>query len=257
MAEQEQTQELKTLEERLVDIGNLKSLITGVQKLDDNKLRVNAYRTIAKILTKDSNSEISDEDERNRKREALYYSYYENIRVSPEEATRYALEGVASRVKSIEKLYEDNKESIVKTIVSSINGDLKKAKTKAEAGQILVEYLSGLDKLNAPEVDQSVLDRHANLEAAAQGGVSMHFGMKGNKKEFEGLYARGVALKYVKEEENKESGITSYKIDEEKFEELVKDVENAGLLYTNVKHVEFIKERDAAAVEAQRQAQSN
>ncbi len=225
----EQTQE-KSLEQRLLEIGSLSQLNKGINKAKYPSERYQLYQNLAGILSEGDPN--------------LYKTAYGDIRISPEEAVRYALEGTHSRVKEAEPLYQANKEKITKEVISAIKEDVKNAKNKAEAAALLSFYLKGLHDI--PDLDQITADEYAQEEAAEKLGVNMNFSARGSIEKYrplhENLQARLYASEYLKDIKDKKGEAIGYELDEEKITKLMDKVETGALMYKNSKDLAKLKE---------------
>src|SRR3989344_7523926 len=190
---QEQNQGPK-LEDRLLQIGAYNRLSRSIEKSDSKTERYNLYKGLAGL----SVSEIQDPELRNQR----YKEAYGDIRVSPEEAIRYALENKQEKINETQSLYKgEGKEKILEEVVSEMKGELKGVKNGAEAAAKIATYLTGL--YDTPELGQGNADEYAQEDAANDLGVSMNFSARGNigdyRKKHESLYARMYASQFMKE----------------------------------------------------------
>ncbi len=223
-------EEDKNLEQRLLQIGSLNHIYRGIEKSKSVEERSNLYIGLAGILGEG--------------KEEVKENLYKNIRISPEEAIRYAREGIISRKESIEETYKANKDKIAKKVISSMKNILKKTKNKAEAAQILSNYFVSL--FDIPELDQHTADEYARREVEQKAGVSMIFDVNGNKEnpeykmmhETNELSQRILTSEYLKDIKDKDGKITGYILDEEKLSKSMEDALIGSVLYTNSERIE-------------------
>ncbi|MEK6932422.1 MAG: hypothetical protein AABW56_01350 [Nanoarchaeota archaeon] len=241
-----QEQNQPKLEERLLQIGAYTRLSRGLEKSSSNTERYQLYKNLAGLAA----SEIQDPALRNRR----YKEAYGDIRVSPEEAVRYALENKQDKINETQPLYNGgDKEKILEEVVSEMKGELKGVKNGAEAAAKLATYLTGL--YDAPKLGQGQADEYAQEDAADDLGVSMNFSARGNigdyRNRHESLYARMYASQFMKEIKDKDKKVTGYELDEKKVKEFMKDIDKAAVIYSNTKAIkEFKKEQKEAEKKA-------
>lgn len=242
MAEDQKQKQGPNLEDRLLEIGSLMQLRKGINKSKNPGERFPLYQILAQRLAPDYIEYYRNQGENINPEEAIKVAYGD-IRISPEEALRYAVEGTQKRVNDTKSLYEGkNKNKIIKDIVSAMEKDIKNSKSIDEAAEKLSIYLRGL--FQTPELDQITADEYAQKEAAEALGVSMNFSARGSIEKYrgrhEGLYARAFAHEYLKE--NKENDKIIYSIDKDKIGKIMDKVEGASLLYTNYINLKAMKE---------------
>jgi len=244
MAEQnqKQTQE-KSLEDKLLQIGNLHQISRDIENSKKYRERYSLYRALA--------GELSEGDLKR------YKEAYRDIRVSPEEAIRYSLEGLGNRAKKAEPQYKEKKKEILENLVSTINKDLKGAKDGHEASTILSHYLTGL--YETPELDQITADEYAQEDAAESLGVSMNFSARGHiehyREKHESLYARIYASQYLKEitqGKGKNKKVIGYELDKEKIAKLADNIVNTAVIYRNAKIIAEYKTKQKEAEKAKK-----
>lgn len=215
------------LEQRLLQIGSLNKISDKINISESPAERSRHYQTLANILSEGNPQ--------------LYKEAYGDIRVSPEEAIRYAQEGSKTRAAEAEPLYQERKEKIIDTILSSIKETLKGVKNKAEAASILGFYLQGLEQ--TPKLDQVTANEYAQEESAEALGVSMNFSARGSindyKDKHQSLHSRLYASTYLKDKE----GDVNYKLDEKKLRDLMEDVNSAAVVYSNAQAIKVAKEK--------------
>jgi len=229
---QNQTQE-KSLEQRLLEIGSLSHLTRDLNDSKKPNERVGLYSNIAGIL-----SEGNEQD---------YKTAYGDMRLSLEEAYRYAHEGTQTRVNDAEGLYSRNKGKIIKEVTSSMENDLKSAKNKHQAASILSNYFMGL--FNVPELDQVTADEYAQNDFANKIGVGMNFSARGHIEDYreahKNLQARIFASKFLRELNSKDGKEKVYTVNKTKLNELMDKVNPAAVVYTNARRLKEAKKQKA------------
>lgn len=225
-----------TLEDKLLQIGSLSQISKHIEKSRSPTERSQLYLGLANLLTMDV------KDPKDRKSD--YDLIYKNIRISPEEAIRYSMEGTQTKIKEAEPLYkEEEKKKIVKEVISSMEKELKSAKNIDEAANNLSNYLVGL--YNIPELDQAIADELEQREVERRVGVSMIFGAHGSIQKhsglYEGLMARTFTREYIKEKK-KGDEVIGYTLDKNKIKEAMDDVGVGALLYTNTQRIKVMKQ---------------
>jgi len=228
MAKQEENK-ISPLEQTLLEIGSLNGIGKGIQSSKDPKNHYQNYMQLAEIL---SNGNQED-----------FKNIYGDIRQSPEEAFRYASEGMISKAKNAEDLYKQGKGKISQEIASSMNDTIKDSKSKAEAAQRLVPYFTNL--IDVPELDQPTLDEIAQQDTAKRIGVSMNFSARGSRDKYMELQQRAYAAELIKEVKDKSGNLKGYEIDYAKLDKAMDKVVYGATVYTNSKQIEAYKKQEA------------
>ena len=235
MTEQEQNQE-PSLEDRLLQIGEYSKIVRGIDKSKKASERYSLYADLAKLST----LEIQDPNLRARR----YKEAYGDIRISPEEAIRYGIEGLSNKAGETEPLYKGAaKEKIVEEVFSNMESDLSKAKDGAQAASVLANYLRGL--YDAPELDQVTANEYAQEDAANDLGVSMNYSARGSisnyQNKHESLNARLFASQYLKEKKNGDK-VVGYQLNKKKLmEDVMGKLEAVAVVYSNTKKIQKVK----------------
>ncbi len=224
---EKQTQEQPNIEDILTSMASLKGLSRG---LDDSKKpseRLPLYLNLTDIISKNSGVDPK--------------TIYEDIRVSPEEAIRYAEENKHSLAESSKELYNQNKENITNYVLNSMKKDVSEAEDASDAALKIYDYLA-LFLPEAPELTQPIADRYAQRNVEKQIGVSMNFSAKGNINVYrdwheEMFYKKLVSSEYLKFEEDNEGNV-KYNLDEEKIKDIMNDIERASVLFAVAKQKE-------------------
>lgn len=223
-----------SLEDRLLQVGSINQTGRQIEKSKRYSERSQLYQQLAGLLS-----------EGNQKR---YKEAYGDIRLSPEEAMRYSLEGLSSRAKDIESQYKENKDKIINKVISSMKDTLKEAKNKSEAASILSNYFISLFDLQ--ELDQNTADEYAQQDVAEDLGVSMNFSARGSIENYrpkhESLQARIYASQYLKDKKNEDGKIIGYELDKKKIAETMNKVIPGATMYTNAMGIEEAKQKEAA-----------
>jgi len=198
MAKEEK--QISPLEQTLLEIGSLNSLSKEIRGSKDPKSHYQNYIQLAGMLSQGNQEDFKD--------------IYGDIRQSPEEAIRYALEGMNSKAKGGEELYKQGREKIAKDIISSMNSTIKESKSKAEAAQRLIPYFTNL--VEVPELAQTTLDEIAQQDLSKRIGVNMNFSARGSIEKYTELKQREYAAGLIKEVKDGDK-IKGYEIDYEKL----------------------------------------
>ena len=218
------------LEDKLLQIDSINKVGRGIEKSKSYAERSQLYLGLANLLS-----------EGNPQR---YKEAYGDIRISPEEAMRYVLEGTSTRAKNIEGEYKQNKGKIAKEVVSSIKDTLKEVKNKSEAASILSQYFTGL--FETKDLDQITADEYAQEDAARELGVSMNFSARGSieqyKQKHESLQSRLYASQFLKDKKDNKGNIIGYELDKDKIVEVMDKVVIGATLYSNSRAIEKVKE---------------
>ncbi|MBL7148408.1 MAG: hypothetical protein ISS82_06280 [Nanoarchaeota archaeon] len=220
-----------SLEDRLLQIGSLSQISRGIERSRSPSERLGLYQNLAGIL--------SGGDGR------LFKDSYGDIRVSPEEAVRYAAEGTQTRIKDAESLYEKDKGRIVEEVISAMKKDLQSAKTIDEAAGKLSEYLRGL--YGIPELDQVTADGYEQQEVARRLGVSMNYSARGSIEKYRGsheaLVARTIAREEFIKEEKEGDKVIGYRLDKDKITKAMDNIGIGALLYSNTQNIKEMKKK--------------
>ena len=219
-----------SLEDRLLQIGSLSQISRGIERSRSPSERLGLYQHLAGI--------VSGGDE------ILYKNDYGDIRVSPEEAIRYATEGIQTGIKDAEPLYKESKERITSDVISAMEEDLKSAETIDEAAGRLSEYLRGL--YNIPELDQVTADGYEQQEVARRLGVSMNYSARGSIEKYKGsheaLVARTIAREYITEKKEGDK-VIGYRLDKDKITKAMDNIGIGALLYSNTQNIKEMKKK--------------
>ena len=144
-----------------------------------------------------------------------------------------------------EPLYNKYKPKVIDEVVGSIQNTIK-GKTKAEAAEILKDYLTGLIDVGKP--DQQTLNNAANASRADRLRIYRAKNATGTISEYEDLMLRIEASKYLKDTKNDKDEVVGYTLDTEKVGKLMDNVATGAVVYTNYKG---IKQAYEAAAEAE------
>lgn len=230
MAEENQTQKKEpTLEDRLLNIGSLHRIAEGIRTTNNPQERFDLYRDLTNLVSENAKD---------------YDDNWGDIRVSPEEAIRYAIEGISTREKEAKPLYEKEKSRIIDEVINAIEVEVKSAKDKADAASKIAPYLSSLFKIQ--ELDQVTADMYARTEVARRSGVRMNYTAHGRlsdyKEDHKNLQLRLMASQYLEDVKDDKDNIISYKLNKGKIKELMESgVEYTAIIYKNAKDIEAIK----------------
>ena len=239
MTEQNQVQE-PTLEQRLLQMGELNHLSRGVNKSKDPRQTAGLYRQLAENLAEND--------------EGIYDEIYRNLRLSREIAMDHAMQSMDRRKTEIEPLYKDEaKNKILEGVIASMKDTLKDSKNKYEAALKLSQYFGGL--FDIPELDQVTANRYARQEVEAKTGIQGVYDVEGSidkynaQHEANTLIQRIQASEYI--EDIKEGDkVTGYKLNEAKLKQAMNDVVYGATMYTNPKGIEIKKQKEAEKKEA-------
>ena len=201
------------LENKLGEIGLINQVTQGINKSTSPIQKVPLYNLLTSILS------AGDQE--------LFRTMYEDIRISPEEAVRYGMEGVQNRIEEVKEEYNKNKKSLSKKVISAINKGLKRAEDDTEVANKMFNYLSGI--VDIPEFNQLLADRMAQQDVASRLKINMNFSARGDKTTYEGIIIRTLAKQFV--EKNKDG---KYKVKDEVIKEYMDNIETGSLLYKNV-----------------------
>lgn len=206
------------LEDKLLGIASLDQISRGINKSENPGEKAKLYKNLAGIL---SGGNVE-----------LFKDIYTDIRISPEEAMRYAVESTESRLNAINSEYETNEfKRVENNVIKQIKSKVESATNIDEAADILSLYLNRLHEF--PELDQNGADRYAQSEIARMLGISMNFSAKGNisqyKQTHERLMARSIAREYLNESDGK------YTLNTDALRKLMKEPAQLAMFYSTMK----------------------
>src|SRR3989344_8007403 len=200
--------EVESLEKILETAGSLFHMQRGVDRATTASERMSVYQNIALTGASDDDGNVDS---------ALYSTIYGDIRVSPEEAARYAFEMGRTRLQNGSALYEKHKVAIKAKVVGAMEADVLATKSKSQAADTLGVYFA--DLFNLPEYDQGSADEIAQMDFAQRIGVSMNFSARGSKGKFDSLQTRIRASEYLVDKKDKKGNVIGYELDKKKIME--------------------------------------
>ncbi len=251
MTEQNQENQSRSLEDRLLNIGDLYKISRIIEKSKSPGQRSNLFNQLASSLAvKDKANER--EILRNTNYDSLEDMYLSHMRYGPETAMSFASQGSAQELTQAEPLYKENKNKIIGEVIGSIKDTLqKKAQNKAEAALILSQYLEGLLG-DASELDQTTADRYARNQLEGTAGMYGLYDARGSVEGYRGIHEQNdlmkriLASEYLQDIKDNEGKVTGYKLNEEKLVTSMEDIKYGAIAYTNTKLIEKAKAEQAA-----------
>jgi hypothetical protein len=234
MPNREQNQREPTLEDRLNKIAFLNQTTKDIRSSKDPQERLQLYQNLAYAL--------SENDE-------TYRAVYGDIRVSPEEAIRYALQPLTREINEANSLYQQNRERITRQIIREINRDLRAVNNKYDAANLLVPYLNGLFEI--PELDQATADRYAREEIAKKVGVNVNYSAHGRMEDYRDqhetiqLQKRIFAGQFIREVTNRQGNVTGIALNEDKIRDIMENIGFGATVYRNTQIRIAERERQA------------
>ena len=251
MTQEQNQDQVKNLEDRLVDVGMLSHVSHDVEKSKSPTERANLYPQLATILAK---------KDKGKERELIEGTNYNNLedmylsqlRYGPETAISFSGQRQASELSELEPIYKENKDAIVAQVIASMKDTLgKKAKNKAEAAMIISQYLEGLLG-DVPELDQTTADKYARNNIESVIGIRGLYDVRGsiekyrNMHEQNSLVNRILGSEYLQDIKDKESNVTGYKLNEGKIAKDMENIKYGAVVYANTKLIEKSKEIEKA-----------
>ncbi|MBS3095729.1 hypothetical protein J4231_03545 [Candidatus Woesearchaeota archaeon] len=224
--------ETKRLEDKLMEMGIINAIAHGINSVQSGpEERQRSYDLLARVL--------SNGDPKH------YKNAYGDIRVSPEEAIRYANDGLETRKTDAEPDYNEGKKRIISHVLSAMNSDVDGSESKAEAASRLYSYFMNL--VEPKELDQATADSYAQEDAANALGVGMNFTARGSieayKKKHNSVQARLFGANFLKDKKDKKGKVIGCYLDESKVTDFMEDVVNAAVLYTNAENIAAAKKK--------------
>lgn len=220
-----------TLEQRLLGIGQTVHTYKSIIDSENPEQRNQHYENLASLMSGQ------------KKGEQYWDAAYQNIIQSPERAIGMAKENVGTRSAQVKELYKEKKDKIVDFVISLMNKEVESSKTGDEVALKLSAYFTRI--FDIPKLDQVTANRYANTETARILGVSTIYGQEGSIEQYKNyhssLSAREFAGIFIKEEKDKDGKVT-YVLEKEKVKELMNDITNASILYTNALHIKKVKD---------------
>lgn len=216
------------LEDKLLEVGNLVTISRELDRAKTPSEYAQLYQPAAMIL--------------GGKEKAL--EILKELTRDPAYAQMTISGGIDIRAKEIETEYNDQKVRITQEIADKIDASLNGIKNKQEAASKVSEYLE--DLFNIPELDQATANRYAQDGLRQATRIPYSFEAEGSIEQYrdkhKSLISRIASSEYLSG--NDESG---YKIDGEKFKEIMDKVKTGAVVYNKAKAIEEEAERQKQA----------
>lgn len=226
---------LQDLETRLILLGSLGKISTGIDKAKIPSARATLYETAADIIAGPNQIEVDGKKVDND----AHSNLIKELRYGPEYA-QSEINGVIDHISSeMQDDYKKYEKNIQGKIEISINSFLAEAENKAEAAQILGVYLTDFIDLKDPT--QAEADEAANKDFRERLGIPYAFDQVGDIGKYNDVMTRAYLSDYLVESKDKKS----YKVDMEKVnEKFTFELKDVARLYVNTKSIDKTKKAD-------------
>ncbi|MBS3150447.1 hypothetical protein J4425_01420 [Candidatus Woesearchaeota archaeon] len=216
------------LEDMLMNIGGLNSVLTRLNNAEKQGDRVKLYQSAYQLIDP-SNPDVLTELTRN-----------------PESAIIQVEMVIGKRAGDINNSYQENKENIIDDVEKRINESLKETKGDgAKASQLMLQYLNDVfEDINISQDEANMIARKNLME------LGMHpFETMGSPAKYKDLRLRNAVAGYLKPIKEGEQ-ITGYTVNKYELAKTMEDVIHGATIYKNSRVIEKNMEKAKEAAKS-------